>query len=74
MRITNNSRKLKTKYFQVSAIGFDCHNSPNNVDPDECCKTPMMIPMEILTDCLTKYGNMRKRQLDLPGPRRGCVN
>ncbi|XP_063701636.1 uncharacterized protein LOC134831756 [Culicoides brevitarsis] len=50
----------------------DCSSGPNNTDPNDCCATPMLISMEIITECLTAYGDMQKKKNDLPGPKRGC--
>lgn len=60
--------------FCSTVFGLDCSKSPNNVDPDTCCKTPMLVSMEIITECLGKYGEQTKKQATLPGPKRGCVS
>uniref|UniRef100_A0A336MYG6 CSON009644 protein n=1 Tax=Culicoides sonorensis TaxID=179676 RepID=A0A336MYG6_CULSO len=50
----------------------NCDSGPNNTDPNDCCATPMLVSIEIISECLTKYGDMQKRINELPGPRRGC--
>lgn len=52
----------------------DCKEPPNSTNPDDCCTLPMMVSMDIIKECVTKFGEMRKKQLDLPGPKRGCVS
>lgn len=46
----------------------------NSTDPNDCCRAPLFLPVDIVKECRDTYLEMQKKKNDLPGPPRGCVS